>query len=55
MKKRLPLLILLVGLLLTGCTDDKEANNETSINSEPETSVSEEKPSSVDINPPSYF
>ena len=57
MKKSLLIATMLLSLTLTGCIFDKEKNNKTKDNdvSEQSQSSEEEKPSTVDINPPSYF
>ena len=60
MRKSLLIITLMLGLLLTGCTHDKNNTQNNSLSGEePETSEPDsseiEKPSTVDINPPSYY
>ena len=57
MKKSLLIATILLSLTLTGCIFDKGKNNKASdadVSEQPQSSETE-KPSTVDINPPSYF
>lgn len=60
MRKSLLIIAIMLGLLLTGCTHDEDNTQTNSLSggksetSEPDSSEIE-KPSTVEINPPSYY